>query len=350
MTPMLPRKLLVVRNDKLGDFMLALPCLNLLRSSLPDCEIHVLVPKYTESIAMTFPAVDGTIIDPGDDASFAQQRELFNEIKQQNYDALLTLYSKPRTGLMGWRAKIPYRIAPATGFAQLFYNHRLTQRRSRSEKPEYIYNLDVGFQLLGDFGIHNATLPTAPHLSFDANEIAALRSTFCTEHHINSAHQLIFIHAGSGGSANNLSIDQYATLAKQLRSKHGHTIVLSAGPGEEGGATQVAAQLGNRIAHTLYISRDGLPTFAKHIAFTDLFISGSTGPLHIAGALNCKTAAFYTRRRSATALRWQTCNSDEHRLTFSTAIDAEAEDMSSIDIKAAAHAINRHFMGQDSDE
>jgi len=349
MTKTPPRKLLVIRNDKLGDFMLALPCLNLLRAGLPDCEIHVLVPKYTESIALTFPAVDGVIIDPGDDASFAQQRELFNEIKQQGYDTLLALYSTPRIGLIGWRARIPYRIAPASGIAQILYNQRLTQRRSRSEKPEYIYNIDVGFQLLGDFGIHSSTLPTAPHLRFDDDEITTLRSTFCAEHNINATHQLIFIHAGSGGSANNLNTDQYAELAKRLRSHSGHTIVLSAGPGEEEGAAQVATKLNydcdSNVRHTVYISRDGLPAFAKHIAFADLFISGSTGPLHIAGALNCKTAAFYTRRRSATAMRWQTCNSGERRLAFSASEQAEAEDMSSVDLESAATAINRQFLG-----
>ncbi len=349
-----PRKLLLIRNDKLGDFMLALPCLNLLRAQLPACEIHVLVPIYTESMALTFPSVDGVVIDPGDDASFSQQRDLFNEIKQQGYDAMLTLYSKPRIGLIGWRAKIPYRIAPATGIAQFLYNYRLTQRRSRSEKPEYIYNLDVGLQLLRDFDIRSATLPTAPHLSFDENEITALRRTFCTEHNIDASHLLIFIHVGSGGSANNLSIDQYAALAKRLQSDTGHTIVLSAGPGEEEGATLVAAEL-NRdcdsdVPHTVYISRDGLPAFARHIAFANLFISGSTGPLHIAGALNCHTAAFYTRRRSATALRWQTCNSDERRLAFSVAADVEAEDMSSIDIESAADEINYHFLRQGSAE
>ena len=340
-----PRKLLVVRNDKLGDFMLALPCLNLLRAALPACEIQVLVPKYTESIALALPAVDGALIDPGEAASFAEQRALFHQIRQQKYDALLTLYSTPRIGLITARAGIPYRIAPATGVAQFLYNHRLTQRRSRSEKPEYIYNLDLGFQLLADHGIHSATLPTAPHLTFDRGEIATLRATFCDEHNIDASHRLIFIHAGSGGSANNLSIEQFAALAKRLRTANGHTIVLSAGPDEAAKAAQLASQLGSGVAHTLYISRDGLPAFARHIAFADLFISGSTGPLHIAGALNCYTAAFYTRRRSATALRWQTCNSGERRLAFSAALDAEAEDMSSIDITAAADQINRQLLG-----
>lgn len=338
-----PKKILVVRNDKLGDFMLALPCLNLLRAALPFCLIHVLVPRYTESIAMTLPAVDGVIIDPGSGAGLSAQRIVLTEIKQQGYDAMLTLYSTPRIGLIGRLAAIPYRIAPASGIAQLYYNQRLTQRRSRSAKPEYSYNLEVGLKLLSDHHIHHTPLPIAPHLCFDKDEIATLRAAFCRQHNINPLHPLIFIHAGSGGSANNLSLDQYTQLARRLHSHNGQTIVLTAGPDETEGAAQVATQLGSEVAHTVYISRDGLPAFAKHIAFADLFISGSTGPLHIAGALNCRTAAFYTRRRSATALRWQTCNSDERRLAFSTASDAAAEDMSSIDIEAAAHTINHHF-------
>lgn len=341
----LPSKILVVRNDKLGDFILAVPSLNLLRMALPDAEIQVLVPAYTQPIAEILPAVDGTIVDPGDGGASAEQRKLFNTIKAQQFDALVTLYSTPRIGLMGWRAKIPYRIAPASGIAQLFYNNRLTQRRSRSEKPEYIYNLDIVLRALADHGIHTATLPVAPHLSFDDGEIAALRAKFCHQHKIDPANRLIFIHAGSGGSANNLSPAQYARLATLLRSEGDHTIILSAGPGEETGATEVSTQLGSHTPHTIYLSKQGLPAFAKHIAFADLFVSGSTGPLHIAGALNRSTAAFYTRRRSATALRWQTCNGGERRLAFSAAKDAEAEDMSSVDIEAAAAEINRRLLG-----
>ena len=41
-----------------------------------------------------------------------------------------------------WKAHIPHRLAPATKLAQVLYNHRLVQRRSRSQKPEYEYNLD----------------------------------------------------------------------------------------------------------------------------------------------------------------------------------------------------------------
>jgi len=87
-----------------------------------------------------------------------------------------------------------------------------------------------------------------------------------------------------------------------------------------------------------------LRRFAQHIQFADLFISGSTGPLHIAGALDRPTAAFYTRRRSATSLRWQTLNRPERRLAFSPPDTAAEEDMSAVDVTAAAAAISERFL------
>jgi ADP-heptose:LPS heptosyltransferase len=43
------KRILVVRNDKLGDFMLAWPALALLKQA--GCEVTVLVPEYTAPLA-----------------------------------------------------------------------------------------------------------------------------------------------------------------------------------------------------------------------------------------------------------------------------------------------------------
>ena len=48
----------------------------------------------------------------------------------------------------------------------------------------------------------------------------------------------------------------------------------------------------------------------------DLFIAGSTGPLHVAGSLNKKTVAFYPSKKSSTSLRWTTINDKSNRLAY----------------------------------
>lgn len=335
-------RILVVRNDKLGDFMLAWPALAMLRRSLPGCEIHALVNAYTAEMARLCPSIDEAVLDPGPDADRSAQRALIAALRARRYDAAIVLYSTTRIAWALLRAGIPYRLAPATKLAQLLYNRRLTQRRSRSLQPEYVYNEELAEHYLRSVG----TAPvrgTPPFLCFDRDGIAALRRTFCAAHGIDAGKRLVFLHPGSGGSARNLEAAQYAALAAGLRSKAGHHMVISAGPGEVERAREISTLLGD-VPHTVYASTEGLPRFAMHLAFADLFIGGSTGPLHIAGALDIDTAAFYPRRRSATSLRWQTVNAPEHRLAFSPPIDAEEEEMTRIDVEAAARAISARFL------
>lgn len=337
--PQPKQKVLVIRNDKLGDFVLSFPAIRLLKQAIPELELHVLVPAYTRPIAEMNPDIDSVIEDPGAQQGWQGIKELVTRFRLERYAAVITLFSTTRTGLACWLSRIPVRIAPATKLAQVFYNHRVTQRRSRSEQPEHAYNSDLAryyLQLLHNQ--HTGELH-GPYLVIPASTSAAVRAAFYQQHKLPVEHKLIFIHPGSGGSAVNLSVAQYAALANTIRCPSPHTFVISCAPPEETQARQLAALLA--VPHTVYVSTEGLQRFVEHISLAALFISGSTGPLHVAGALDRPTAGFYPNRRSATPLRWQTINSDERRLAFSPPENAPAEDMSSIDIPEAATAISQ---------
>ena len=332
-------RVLVVRNDKLGDFLLAWPALAILRASLPAATLDVLVPEYTRSIAELCPSVDGVVLDPGPEAGATA---LLERLRAGRYDALLTLFSSTRVGFAGWRAGIPTRIAPATKLAQVFYNERVVQRRSRSLKPEFEYNADLARDYVRGLGAEVREV-SGPYLGFDRDLVARLEAEFRARLEIPAEHVLVFLHPGSGGSANNLSLEQYATLARGLSSERGHTLIISAGPGEQAIAHDLHASLAD-ISARVYESSAGLACFAQHLAFADLFVAGSTGTLHLAGALDCPTGAFYPRRRSSTPLRWQTLNSDGRRLAWSPPEGVGERDMSSIDVASAARELSERFL------
>ena len=63
-----PKNILVVRNDKLGDFMLAWPSFAALKQAFPDARIVALVPNYTRPIAELCPWIDEILIDPTESA------------------------------------------------------------------------------------------------------------------------------------------------------------------------------------------------------------------------------------------------------------------------------------------
>ncbi|AGU58753.1 lipopolysaccharide heptosyltransferase family protein [Vibrio anguillarum] len=334
-------KLLVIRNDKIGDFMLAWPSFAMLKASLPDCHITALVPSYTIALAELCPWIDAVMVDPTENASSAKKNQCIQAIKQQHFDASINLFSTTYNALLVWKSRIPYRLAPATKFAQIFYNKRIKQKRSQSAKPEYEYNLDLVRAFLHDTG-KEVVEPSAPYLQFDQAKLVEQKSKLATQLHLDTSKPWVFVHAGSGGSANNLSLEQYTQLVMGIDSKQ--EIILTAGPGEEVKAAQLKALIeekGGRAA--LYDKNEGLVDFSRSIACADIFIAGSTGPLHIAAAIDVPTVGFFPAKRSATPLRWRPLNSQGRHIAFCPpqAKDKETQaDMSRIDINAVLAELN----------
>ncbi len=329
-------KILVVRNDKIGDFMLAWPSFAMLKQSLPEAQIDALVPAYTKPLAELCPWIDNVIVD---DAEKSQQGRLISEIKAQNYSDYICLFSTTRNAQLGRRAKIPYRLAPATKWAQFLFTDRLKQRRSKSAKPEFEYNLDLIRHFLNKkqreiVEVSPCFLDTPEQLKCEIREKLIAEFPVAID-------KLCFIHAGSGGSANNLSIQQYASLIEKLNQQfQGLGFVLTAGPGEELLTQELQGLLSEQVNSFLYQSTAGLTSFCQTISCADLFIAGSTGPLHIAGAADVLTAGFFPAKRSATPLRWKPLNSEGRHIAFIPDMtDKSQENMQTIDMDMVANKL-----------
>lgn len=333
-------KILVIRNDKLGDFMLAWPSFQALRQLFPEARIYALVPAYTSPMAEICPWIDEVVLDK-DQHGLSGIIKTTAHLKAYNFDAALCLHSTPRIALALFLAGIPHRFAPASRIDQIFYNHTLTQRRSRSEKPEHEYNTDLALFMGLHFGVSDNYSLNPPLLSFPDKEIEQLKNQFYAEYRIEPDRKLIFVHAGSGGSATNLLIEQYAQLIQLLSRNPKLFFVLTAGPGERAVVNELST-LVNACDHITYQSTNGLIEFSKLLMIADIFISGSTGTLHISGALDTPTVAFYPERKSATLLRWQTLNAPKHRLAFT--ITDEDNACNNINIENICIEINNKYL------
>ena len=341
-----PRRVLVVRNDKLGDFTLALPTCELLKRALPDCRVTVLIPEYTREVAELAPGIDEVLIDPGEGKPGGSARELGQAIRAERFDASVTLFSTVRVGLALFLARVPSRYAPATKFGLFLHTRRIAQRRSRSTKPEFEYNLDLARALLADCAVTSDTSLARPVLPLDPEIVRARRTDLVASYGFDPRARLVMLHCGHGGSANNLSVEQYAELASALTSRDGHAFLCTAGPGEEDAAADLAARISGAPAE-LYRSTDGLAAFVRTLAAGDVFIGGSTGPLHLAGALNLRTVAFYPRRLTSSPLRWQALNDDDRRLAYAPPEPFDERDLSGIDLAAVAAEVSARFLGAD---
>jgi len=328
-------RILVVRNDKLGDFMWPWPALALIKRSLPQSHLSVLVPAYTRSLAEVCPWVDQVLSDPQD----------LDLVNRKNFDAVLTLFSTGRIGWQVFQGRIPVRFAPATKWAQVFYNHTVVQRRSRSERPEFVYNLELASALIEFLG-HKPAQSLPPYWPMNSDEKTELRAQLANMLGLDAVRPWFFLHSGSGGSANNLSIEQFAQLMismhHQLRQDQRALPqwVLTCGPGEEQSVESLHQRIPGDIESVVYRSTEGLAAFAKSIATARLLVAGSTGPLHVAGVLDVPTVGFFPAKRSATPLRWRPCNSEARTLSFSPELQDKAlTNMAAIDVNLCAKRV-----------
>jgi ADP-heptose:LPS heptosyltransferase len=285
-------RILVVRTDKLGDFITALPAIYVLKQHNPNNKIIVCVAPLNRALALACDFIDEVIIDKGQSVfSLAQ------EFKNANIDASITLFSNTRVAFAQFLARIPKRIAPATKIAQIFYTNRVSQRRSEVKMAEFEYNLELTKELFSEISLEYKK----PLLVFeDAHDVYA---DFCKNNTIEK--EVVAFHVGFGGSSDaNWNLDEYEILIREVLKKGKYQVVLTFGPDEKGLYEEMQKRLQGK-AVVFYLSLDGIVYFAKLISNFKLFVSTSTGTYHLASLVGCPTMTFFADTLFASAKRWK---------------------------------------------
>tara|TARA_B100000941_G_scaffold59332_1_gene38864 strand:+ start:5886 stop:6908 length:1023 start_codon:yes stop_codon:yes gene_type:complete len=327
--------ILLVRNDKMGDLILSIPAISWLRKNLPNAKLVWLVKKELRDLAMLCPHVDDVIYDDG-------FRSIMNKINSYQFDIALTFFSTFRIGYLLNKAKIPIRLAPKTKLAQFFYNHKIVQKRSRSQKPEYEYNTELVSELFNILQIQDIIdIDKPPYIKLDDIKNNQIKREFAKKYQIDNEKKIIFIHPGTGGSSNTLSIEDYSKICIGLRGFDDYNFIIHHSVDDERVANDLISKLPKNISITKISPTKDKIQMVKNISVCDLFISGSTGPLHIAGALNKKTVGFYPSKKSSTSLRWQTINDFDKRLDFEDM--GKARGAITIELNKAILEIQKHI-------
>ena len=264
--------ILIVRTDKLGDFITALPSIYILKHYDVANKITVCVSPINKSLAESCDFIDEVIVDSGQSIF-----ELISLIKSCKIDASVTLFSNTRVAIAQFLAGIPIRVAPATKIAQIFYNKRVKQRRSQVKMAEFEYNMQLTKALFPDIDLAYRK----PLLSFKDSQ--QIYKTFCINNDIEK--EIVAFHVGFGGSSDaNWNLDEYEVLIRAVLKEKKYQVVLTFGPDE----VELYEDMQKRLDKEdviYYLSLDGLVYFAKLVSNFKLFVSTSTGTYHIASAV-----------------------------------------------------------------
>ncbi len=284
--------LLITRHDKIGDFVVTLPLFKAIKEQYPDTKLTALVSKINFDLAKKMPFIDDVILYDKENLYLTLQN-----IKEKKFDASISAYIDTNLGKLLFKSRIKKRVGPATKIAQIFFNKRVKQRRSRVEKTEWQYNLDLALALFPDI-----------KLDFEKPLINIK---------IEKEKRVVF-HPGFGGSSDgNLSLDDYISLAKKAANTS-YKVVFTFGPDDSSSKEYISSKLeeGEKEKIELLDSKMSLLEFTNYLAASYLFVSTSTGPMHLAGAVNTKTISFFGDSLFASSKRWATISEEKNQNNF----------------------------------
>ncbi len=290
------KKILVLRNDRLGDLILSLPAIAALKDSYPQAYLAVLIQDYTRDILWNNPAIDEIIIDQGQNIF-----ELAHQIRKKNFDMAVVLYPNWRNGWLCWLSKIPYRIGTGYKPVGILFNKKVYIHRTKVVHHEIDYCLKLAEE--AGARLTDGNVASKRDIILQArNEDRLYAQSLLNKYDLFPASPLIGIHPGSGGSALNWSKESYARLIDGLSKRYETSVVLSGSAQEHDLIEQIIAK-----THTKPINLAGQTNLGQLMAlfsFYHLFIGPSTGPMHLAAGLGVPVIALFPPLLSQSPDKW----------------------------------------------
>jgi ADP-heptose:LPS heptosyltransferase len=179
-----------------------------------------------------------------------------------------------------------------------FYNRKVYVHRSRCERHESDYNLDLVRALGAD---KLKSIPVFPVTASDreyAKRLLKIKG-------IAPGERIVVVHPGSKGSALNWKPERYAEAVIRFSRWDGVRVLVSGGPGEEKTVQRLLSALpaGIRPPQTL-VDECSLRQLASVLKACHCVLSGSTGVMHLAAAVGTPTVSLFGGGPTTSPVRW----------------------------------------------
>lgn len=281
------KRVIISRTDRIGDVILSLPTFASLKKSFPECQAMALVSDYTADVARSSPNVDEVIIYKTGESIISAMRKL----KKAHSDAILFLFPRFRLAAAAFLEGVPIRVGTAYRWYSFLFNKKVYEHRKDSVKSEAEYNLALAEVLGCNEKIMDASL------SVDKTALESV-DTFLNQACLS---RFIVVHPGSGGSALEWGVENFRDVVKRITNELSQNVVATGTNSEHPICKKICEGIGNAINTA---GRFSLLEFIALISKADLFISNSTGPLHLAAAVGTPVIGIYPNKKPMTSIRW----------------------------------------------
>ncbi len=290
-----PKNILIVRTDRIGDLILTLPLAGLIKKQYPSSKVSFLVREYTKNLVSHHPHIDEVLVLKELDGNV----RLFDNIKlikQKKFDSCIVVYPRFRISLIVFFSGIKNRIGTGYRWYSFLFNQKVYEHRKNAEHHELEYNVNLLEKLGIKINLNESNV--SYDLTVDDNALQNVIKTLIDEK-IDLQKQIIIIHPGSGGSSMDLPTNKFTWLVNKLDNDN-YQIILTGSKNEIELCEKIKSS--NKVKNLA--GKFDLDELTALISKSSMFISNSTGPIHIAAALGKYTVGFYPKIVSCSKERW----------------------------------------------
>ena len=281
----MPRKVVLVRASRIGDFLCATPAFRALRAALPEAEITITTLPLLQELVERSPYLDRFVAFPGFpgiaeqffDARCAAQ--FFQQMQQERFDLAIQMqgsgvYSNPFTLMLGARLTAGFvRQGDPAG--------RLDAALPMPQEEHEICQLLALTTFLGAAPQGEETeFPLCPQDHTAAEELL-----------MGAQRPLIGLHPAAREATRRWAIERFAAVGTALWHRHGGTIVILGDCQERSTGERLARQIDGPCLNLA--GKTSLVQLGAVIARLSVLVTNDTGPAHIAYALRTPTVTIF---------------------------------------------------------
>lgn len=298
--------LLIVRLGAIGDVIRTLPSVALLKTNYPKARITYLVEEFSLDIVRNSPIIDEIIVVPRKRwAKYAKSITCLPLILKESKDIISCLHKKRflisfdmhgifKSGVLSYLSGAKYRVGFAKKFSREF-NHLFSSIHitpSSSSKTRIEQNIDIVRPFINSF-ISIQKESDLVDLMLDPDESLAI-APFLSIIKSNKEKGRLVVginpFASKRGGYKTWPIHMYVYLGLKMAKELNAFVYVTYGPSEIKHAKELARIGGG---HILLAPKTTLKALGYIIKQSDLFVTGDTGPMHLAGILGTKVAAIF---------------------------------------------------------
>lgn len=284
--------ILISRTDNIGDVVLTLPVVHVLKEKFPNCRIIFLGKTYTKPVLECCNSIDEIIC--WDEIIKLGNKAQINLIRSLNIDCIIHVFPNRNVASLAKAAGISIRIGTSH---RLFHWFTCNKLPNFTRKNSDLHESQLNFKLLQPLDIEKVYSLEEIKFFFDFIKVQPLSGALAAL--IDPGRYNLILHPKSKGSALEWELDNFLVLVKIL-PKEKFKIFAT-------GTKQESEQLIPLFSDRNVTDLTGKLSLAELISFinhADALVAASTGPLHLAAVLGKKAIGIYPSERPIHPGRW----------------------------------------------